>query len=190
MFVPAGITPRKSFIINSLWCYNWACRAGTGGMFLTLITSKDYLAGWACRYQWILIGYAKFCVSILRILSWYITLFYSYCISYKNPALAWGLFKFFNVIKHSHTSLLSDFVLQTLLIWKVVKVFVVPRLKIESALIKKAQEGIDPVEKNAAENLKNLLLVIFDVNFVVILIVKKNLFPFHELIWNFINESI
>ena len=42
-----------------------------------------------------------------------------------------------------------------------VKVFVVPRLKIESALIKKAQEGIDPVEKNAAENLKNLLLVIF-----------------------------
>ena len=71
-----------------------------------------------------------------------------------------------------------------------VKVFVVPRLKIESALIKKAQEGIDPVEKNAAENLKNLLLVIFDVNFVVILIIKKNLFPFHELIWNFINESI
>ena len=55
-----------------------------------------------------------------------------------------------------------------LLIWKVVKVFVVPRLKIESALIKKSQEGINPVEKNAAENLKNLLLVIFDVNFVVI----------------------
>lgn len=98
VFVPAGITPRKSFIINSLWCYNWACRAGTGGMFLTLITSKDYLAGWACRYQSILIGYAKFCVSILRILSWYITPFYSYCISYKNPALAWGLFKFVNVI--------------------------------------------------------------------------------------------
>lgn len=41
---------------------------------------------------------------------------------------------------------------------EVVKVFVLPRLKIESALIKKAQEGIDPVEKNAAENLKNLLL--------------------------------
>ena len=59
----AGITPRKSFIINSLWCYNWACRAGTGGMFLTLITSKDYLAGWACRYQRILIGYAKFCFN-------------------------------------------------------------------------------------------------------------------------------
>ena len=37
--------------------------------------------------------------------------------------------------------------------------FVIPRLKIESALIKQAQEGVDPVEKNAAENLKNLLLV-------------------------------
>lgn len=71
-----------------------------------------------------------------------------------------------------------------------VKVFVVPRLKIESALIKKAQEGINPVEKNATENLKNLLLVIFDVNFVVILIVTKNLFPFHELVWNFINKPI
>ena len=78
-----------------------------------------------------------------------------------------------------------------------VKVFVVPRLKIESALIKKAQEGIDPVEKNAAENLKNLLLVIFDVDFdcdceifVVIQIVTNNLFPFHELVWNFINEPI
>lgn len=41
---------------------------------------------------------------------------------------------------------------------EVVKVFVIPRLKIESALIKQAQEGVDPVEKNAAENLKNLLL--------------------------------
>ena len=44
-------------------------------------------------------------------------------------------------------------------IWQVVKVFILPRLKIESALIKQAQEGVDPVEKNAAENLKNLLLV-------------------------------
>ena len=37
--------------------------------------------------------------------------------------------------------------------------FILSRLKIESALIKQAQEGVDPVEKNAAENLKNLLLV-------------------------------
>lgn len=37
--------------------------------------------------------------------------------------------------------------------------FIVSRLKIEGALIKQAQEGVDPVEKNAAENLKNLLLV-------------------------------
>lgn len=37
--------------------------------------------------------------------------------------------------------------------------FIISRLKIESALIKQAQEGVDPVEKNAAENLKNLLLV-------------------------------
>ena len=37
--------------------------------------------------------------------------------------------------------------------------FILSRLKIESALIKQAQEGVNPVEKNAAENLKNLLLV-------------------------------
>ncbi|KAL9965693.1 hypothetical protein ACROYT_G029531 [Oculina patagonica] len=41
---------------------------------------------------------------------------------------------------------------------EVVKVFIISRLKIESALIKQAQDGVDPVEKNAAENLKNLLL--------------------------------
>lgn len=41
---------------------------------------------------------------------------------------------------------------------EVVKVLILPRLKIESALIKKAQEGVDPVEKNAAENLKTLLM--------------------------------
>lgn len=64
-----------------------------------------------------------------------------------------------------------------------VKVFVVPRLKIESALIKKAQEGIDPVEKNAAENLKNLLLVIFDVNFVVISNCYKKI-SFHSMNWS------
>ena len=40
-----------------------------------------------------------------------------------------------------------------------IKVFILSRLKIESALIKQAQEGVDPVEKNAADNLKNLLLV-------------------------------
>lgn len=41
---------------------------------------------------------------------------------------------------------------------EVVKVLILPRLKIESALMKQAQEGVDPVEKNAAENLKTLLL--------------------------------
>ena len=43
--------------------------------------------------------------------------------------------------------------------FQVVKVLILPRLKIESALMKQAQEGVDPVEKNAAENLKTLLLV-------------------------------
>lgn len=46
-----------------------------------------------------------------------------------------------------------------------VKVFILSRLKIESPLIKQAQEGVDPVEKNAAENLKNLLLV-DNINFI------------------------
>ena len=45
------------------------------------------------------------------------------------------------------------------IVWQVVKVFILSRLKIEGALIKQAQEGVNPVEKNAAENLKNLLLV-------------------------------
>lgn len=51
------------------------------------------------------------------------------------------------------------YVFHNFVIWQVVKVFILSRLKIESALIKQAQEGVDPVEKNAAENLKNLLLV-------------------------------
>lgn len=41
---------------------------------------------------------------------------------------------------------------------EVIKVLILSRLRIESALIKQGQEGVDPVEKNAAENLKNLLL--------------------------------
>lgn len=45
--------------------------------------------------------------------------------------------------------------------------FILSRLKVESALIKHAQEGVDPVEKNAAENLKNLLLVNFHFLFYV-----------------------
>lgn len=43
--------------------------------------------------------------------------------------------------------------------------FILSRLKVESALIKNAQEGVDPVEKNSAENLKNLLLVNFHFKF-------------------------
>ena len=46
-----------------------------------------------------------------------------------------------------------------LIIWQVITVLILPRLKVESAMIKQAQDGLDPVEKNAAENLKNLLLV-------------------------------
>lgn len=42
---------------------------------------------------------------------------------------------------------------------QVIKVLILSRLKVESALIKEAQEGVDPVEKNSAENLKTLLLV-------------------------------
>ncbi|KAK3754013.1 hypothetical protein QZH41_020291, partial [Actinostola sp. cb2023] len=42
---------------------------------------------------------------------------------------------------------------------EVIKVLVIPRLKTESILLYKAlQQQADPVEKNAAENLKNLLL--------------------------------
>ncbi|EDO45275.1 predicted protein [Nematostella vectensis] len=41
---------------------------------------------------------------------------------------------------------------------EVIKVLVLPRLKIESALISRALQGTDVVEKNAAENLQNLLL--------------------------------
>lgn len=41
---------------------------------------------------------------------------------------------------------------------EVIKVLILSRLKVESALIKEAQEGVDPVEKNSAENLKTLLL--------------------------------
>ena len=43
---------------------------------------------------------------------------------------------------------------------QVIKVLILSRLKTESVLIKQGQEGLDPIEKNAAENLKNLLLVI------------------------------
>lgn len=43
---------------------------------------------------------------------------------------------------------------------QVIKVLILSRLKTESLLIKQGQEGLDPIEKNAAENLKNLLLVI------------------------------
>ncbi|XP_073255065.1 transcription initiation factor TFIID subunit 6-like [Porites lutea] len=41
---------------------------------------------------------------------------------------------------------------------EVIKVLILSRLKTESVLIKQGQEGLDPIEKNAAENLKNLLL--------------------------------
>ena len=72
------------------------------------------------------------------------------------------------MFKYSFLAISKLFMLQTALFllkilftyhFQVVKVLILPRLKIESALMKQAQEGVDPVEKNAAENLKTLLLV-------------------------------
>lgn len=55
-----------------------------------------------------------------------------------------------------------------------------PRLKIESVLIKQAQEGVDPVEKNAAENLKNLLLVRVIIFLLYYIIIYYLVFCFDE----------
>ena len=55
--------------------------------------------------------------------------------------------------------------------------FILSRLKIESALIKQAQEGVNPVEKNAAENLKNLLLVYFILSHYLHFISRRSHYP-------------
>lgn len=69
----------------------------------------------------------------------------------------------FNLLSFDHDGIMKGIFFRfynfTIIYWQVIKVLILSRLKLESALIKQAQEGVDPVEKNAAENLKTLLLV-------------------------------